>query len=775
MAYNVKHSFYYENPQARINTELGLNDELSFWKKHSYRRFQLMKDSRQQNGRENKWDMWQKQYEAWRPPKSLDDWQSNIVPPFTTSVVEAALSEMIDQTLQPQVGARKREYVPHATVLDFVKNYSWDIGYGDMELFKAIKQNLILGTTFWQEYYWQDKRTVKQVVKYNPQTGREEYKEVEFTDFDDVYGEAVNLWDIWFDPQARSVNTGPYKAQDGIRRYIMHIDTFRQTFVGSKWDIYGLATKVKPGGDVNYFQFYQPPMGIDRGSYVEVLWHWIRNPDALIILANDVPFYCGPNPYRHKQLPFAGAQDIVDPWSIYGKGEPALLESIQDELTTGRRMRLDRQKLDIYKMIFINNRETLTDQDLIPAPMKPVYVDDVQGVKAFEYGDINPSAYREEALLKEDGTRVTGVDDRAQSVSPRASTATESAILKEATLKRLRMKIWVLSRTLLSEQVRLRVPNIIQYYRTPKIQKIMGEDSMDKYFRIQEVANEGRLLRSGNDFYEMEYRTIVTKNKELKRGKNGDVQVNDKRGDNFFMVSPDLLPYTDAVLNYKLTAEPTFPLSKPLLQQKVNEMFANPLVLKAFETGYYDFRKGADKVLEVNDFEPEDFHGQEAKDSPDNKPIIDPIEMMNFAHRENEMLMRGENLISTPYSTPEHTAIHTTYMESEDFKRRATPEIVYQFKTHIAGEDFAQSGRREAIKYGAMQQQGQQLPALAAGGQGNLPPELQGGTPGAGVRTKETQGIEAGDAKAALPAQLRGSELLPDFMGRQYDKGPKMA
>lgn len=773
MAYNVNHNFYYENPQAKINTEVRLNDELSFWKKHSYRRFQLMKDSRQQNNRERKWDEHQKQYEAWRPPRNYDDWQSTIVPPFTTSVVEAALSEMIDQTLQPQVGARKKEFVPHATVLNFVKNYTWDVGYGDMELFKAIKQNLILGTTVWQEYYWQDKRAVKQLVRYNPKTGREEYEDTTMTDFDDVYGEAVNLWDVWFDPQARSVNTGPYKAQDAMRRYIMHIDTFRQTFVGSKWDIYGLASKVKPGGDTNYYQFYQPPQGIDRGSYVEVLWHWMRNPDALIILANDIPFYCGPNPYRHKQLPFASSQDIVDPWSIYGRGEPALLESIQDELTTGRRMRLDRQKLDIYKMIFINNRETLTDQDLIPAPMKPVYVDDVQGVKAFEYGDINPSAYREEALLKEDGTRVTGVDDRAQSVSPRASTATESAILKEATLKRLRMKIWVLSRTLLSEQVRLRVPNIIQYYRTPKIQEIMGEDGMEKYFRIQEVAQQGRLLRSGDKFYEMEYRTIVTKNKEIKRNKGG-VDVVDKRGDNFFMVSPDLLPYTDAVLNYKLTAEPTFPLSKPLLQQKVNELFANPIILKAFETGYYDFRKGADKIVEVNDFEPEEFQSEEAKADPKASPMIDPTVMMNYAHQENEMMMRGEKLISTPYSTPEHTAIHTTYMESEDFKKRATPEIIYVFKSHIAGEDFAQAGRRESIQRGAMEQQGQQLPELMQGGEGNLPPELLG-APGAGVRTKEQAGIMAGDAKAAMPNLVRGSEVLPDFMGRQFDKGPRMA
>ena len=273
----VAHNFFYENKNAKILSLVDLTDEQKFWKQHSYKRFQLMKQSRQQNNRETQWDNHQKQYEAWRPPKSLDDWQSNIVPPFTTSVVESALSELIDQTLQPRVQARKKEYVPHATVLNYVKDYTWDIGYGDMELFKAIKQNFVLGSTVWQEYYWQDKRAVKQIVSYNNKTGREEYKEATLFDFDDCYGEAVNLWDIWFDPQARSVNTGPYKAQDAIRRYIMHIDVFRNTFLNSRWDKYNLCRFVKPGGDTTYYQFYQPPIGVDRESQ-EILWHWIRNP-----------------------------------------------------------------------------------------------------------------------------------------------------------------------------------------------------------------------------------------------------------------------------------------------------------------------------------------------------------------------------------------------------------------------------------------------------------------------------------------------------------------
>ena len=738
--------FFHENRDAKITQEVKLTDEQKFWQQHSYKRFTLMKHSRQQNGREQKWNDWQKQYEAWRPPKGMDDWQSNIVPPFTTSVVESALSELIDQTLQPMVGARKPEDVPKATVINFIKQYTWDIGYGDVELYKALKQALILGTTAWQEYYWQDKRPVKQIVEYDPKTGREKYEEKIISDYDDCYGEALSLWDVWFDPSARTVNMGPYKAQDAIRRYVMHYDTFIKTFKDSKWDKFKLVRHVKPGGDTKYYQFYQPPQGIDHGNYVEVLWHWIRNPDMLVITANDIPFFIGPNPYNHKQLPFAVGYDLMDPWSIYGKGEPQLLESIQDELTTIRRMRLDRQKLDIYKMIFVSNRETLTDQDLIPAPMKPVYVDDINSVKAFEYGDVNPSAFREEMLLKEDGTRVTGIDDRAQSISPRGATATESAILKEATLKRLRTKIWINSRTLLMDQIGLRVPNIMQYYKTPKVVELMGKDAMEKMIKIRETAEQGRLLRMGGKFYEMEFRTIVTKNKKLEKEGN-NIKVTDKRGDNFFMVTPDLLVPSALGFNYKLSAEPTFPLSRPLMQQKVNELFQHPLVMTAIQMGHYDITKISDKMLDLNDFDPDDYK-PDGSDQTQPQNFIDPAKMIEMANIENEKMLAGEVLVGTPFASLEHTQIHMAFMKSNNFKEKATPQILQIFSKHVLEENFAQMMRMK---------QGSQLP-MGGGGQ-------PGENPGEGMRTKETAGIEAGEAKAANPAMMQGPEGVPDLMG----------
>ena len=745
----VPNFFFYQNDRARIRNIVYLNEEQKFWLKHCYMRFELMKQARQQNGREDNWKKWMRQYNAHRPPKGLN-WQSNIVPPFTTSVVESALSEMVDQNLMPTVRARKKEDVPKATVVDFVKNHSWDVGYGPVELYKAQKQQLQLGTTFWQDYYLREKQKVQILTSYNPKTGAEEYKEIEMLDYDDCYGEAVSLWDLWVDPNARSMNIGPYKAQDAIRRYIMHIDTFKNTFVNSRWDKFGLAKHVEPSGDTNYYQFYKPPQDIDRGSQVEVLWHWIRQPDKLILLANDIPFYIGPKPYNHKKLPFARGVDLLDPWSLYGKGEPELLESIQDELTTIRRMRLDRQKLDIYKMIFVNNREVVTDQDLIPAPNKPIYVDDIDNVKAFEYGDVNPSAFREEILLKEDGVRVTGVDDRAQSVSKTAGTATEAAILKEATLKRLRTKIWLTSQTLLTEVIHLRVPNIVQFYQVPKVTQIMGRDAIDKWAKIRKVADEGRLLQQGNMFFEQEYRTIVTKNKKLEKSKNGEINVVDERGDHFFMVTPDVLIPTEGSFLYKLGAEPTVPLSKPLQQQKTAELFQHPIVMAAVNLGYYEVGKIADKMLDINEYDPEEFHKTQQALAEQGATEIDPVKMMEQASRENELLLAGNKVPGTPFASPEHTLVHFEALKSAIADGRATPEVLIGFNNHMSWEAAAQQARSQG-----MQQPGGQLQLPGGGGQ----------PPGSSIRGKEAQGIEGGDMKATLPNKQVGPEGVPDLAG----------
>jgi len=684
-----------KNDKADLNKIYKPSDKIQFDREKAYRRYAEMKMAR--SPFESQWDKWEKAYEAWRPSRSSDDWQSNITPPFTTTIVERALAEMVDQTVQPKIVARGPEDKPRAQVLTYIKDYTWEIGDGDLQLYSALKQNLILGKTIWQEDFWQDRRQVRVLKKFDLEKGEEEYETKDVDDFNDVYGENVSLWDFYIDPMARTINTGRYKANDAVRRYIMNLDTFRETFQGPIWNPLNAVQYVKCGGDLNNYQFYTPPEGMDKDNQVEVLFYWARRPDKLIIVANDVVVRDGPNPFSHKQLPFAEGSDVPRLDKFYAKGEPALLESIQDELTTLRRMKIDRQHMDLWKMFLVSNRETLDEEEAIIAPSRFLQVDDPRNsIVPLEYRDINPSVYREEELLRQDGREVTGI----QSPQP-SSTATESAIFKESTMKSLQMKIWLLSRQLLTGIVRLRVPNIIQFYSTPTVEKIVGEQKMAKY------------------------RTIRTTDIALEFTREGKVVEKKEKGEHFFEVSPEMITPAYGGYDYKLSAEPTFPVSKPLLQQKTNEFMQHPVIQGAIQSGYYDLGKLADAMMEINDFEPEEFKMAEEK-----PPLVDEEELLELANRENEIMLKGDKLEPTAFANRAHTEVHLAFMGSEPFKQGSQKSgVIENFVYHILGENKAQE-LRGAEAEGAPQ----------AGGQPQTP----------------AQGVEAGEAQAAMPGIMVG-------------------
>lgn len=686
-----------KNDKAELNNVYKPDDKIQFDREIVYRRYADMKVSR--SPYEQKWNKWEKNYEAWRPDKNADDWQSNITPPFTTTIVERALAEIIDQTVQPKIVPRGPEDKPRAQILTYIKDYTWEIGDGDLQLYAAIKQNLILGKTIWQEDFWRDRREVKVLSKFDVEKGIEEYKTKDVDDFNDVYGECVSLWDFYIDPMARTINMGRYKANDCLRRYIMNLDTFRETFKGPIWNPLNAVQYVRAGGDLNYYQFYTPPEGINKDNQVEVLFYYARRPDKFIIIANDVVIRDGPNPYAHKQLPFAEGSDVPRMDKFYANGEPALLESIQDELTTLRRMRIDRQHMDLWKMFLVSSRDNLDDEDAIIAPSRFITVDDPDSVKPLEYRDINPSAYKEEELLKQDGRQVTGIE------SPQsAGTATESAIFKESTMKSLRMKIWLLSRQLLTGVVRLRVPNIVQFYSTPTVEKIVGEEKMAKY------------------------RTIRTTDIALEFTKDGKVVEKKEKGDHFFEVTPDMINPMYGGFDYKLSAEPTFPISKPLLQQKVNELTQHPIIQGAVASGYYELGKLADWMMEINDKDPEEF-----KTAQNKPPIIDETQLLELANRENEIMLKGKRVEPTAYASRAHTDIHLAFMSSEPFKQATrTANVMENFTYHIMGESKAQELRGQAEPQGG-----------AVGGVAQ-PPQ------------NEAQGIQQGQAQATQPAMALG-------------------
>ncbi len=718
-----------------------------------YDRHWAMKNAPDRKKMEKVWDKAMEQWEAHRPDREANAWQSNHYVPLTTAIVETALAEMEDQNSKPLILARSKEDEPKAQVMRRIYEFTWDVADGNNQSYDVKKDTIILGTSIAQEYYRQDIRKVKdlKIVK-------DKEKEVEelVYGYDDCMMEAVRLQDFFVDENARGFD-GPYAARDCIRRYIMDIEDFKLYFQGDN-DPLGNAKYVKPGGDINYYEFYKPPTGIDTSKQVEVLWYWSKSPeDWLIICANDVVVRMGPNPYKHKELPFARSLDIKRPHSFYGKGEPELLESIQDEMNTLRRMILDRNYLDIDKGFIVSDTLNLNDEDLIKRPhmLIPVTGGDADSVKAIEYGDIPRSVELSINNLNTDSIVVTGIDPR-QASSPQPTTATQAALLKESALKKIRLKLKLFENEFLVRIARLRVANIIQYYAQPRLEKILGDASTQEYQQqLAELQTQGiAVTTKDGEAYQEEYRQIPVEGRNFVP-KNGQLTEVAEPGLHFFDAMPEyFIPVSRGGFVIKFGAGPTIPLSKPLMQTKATEMYDRLIQLALAGVGYDPVKLG-DLLLKVNDYDPSDFKATQQPQLPaqipeqGQNPQVQQ-DALALAQEENNLMMQGQEVPPTGYATPEHTLEHIKFMHQEPFLSQADQNITQLFTNHVMGEIALQEQRGQATPQGQ--------PNGAASTNGNIP-SFQG--QGQQVKTPQGGGMQNNMQGQINPALAQGGSFVP--------------
>jgi hypothetical protein len=424
--------------------------------------------------------------------------------------------------------------------------------------------------------------------------------------------------------------------------------------------------------------------------------------DLLAIVANDVLVVSKPNPYKHKQLPFVRIVDIKIPYQFYGKGEAELLESLQEENNTLRRMIIDRNHLDIDKPIFTSDTLTIDDEDTIARPHGIVPVGDVNSIKFPEYSDIPSSVFKTLEMLTDDKVRVTGMDERQQSVSS-SGTATEAAILKEQTIKRINMKIWHIKNDALIEIGKLRVSNIMQFYSQPKLIEVVGDTE------VQKAQAQGTLVKQNGKNYQGTFRQIRLKDQKF----NLDTQTNTPgiekmKGTTFFEARPEWYLPEHGGYDVTYAATESVPISKPLQQQKVDELYDR---LSRNQT--VDPWKLAELVLKSRDQDPEEFKSQQQPQQSGQQGLpqgqtVDIKKAIDLAGVENQEMTQGKMIKSTPYAPVPHTEIHIEYMKSQNFKDIPDPEhkITKIFTQHIMGEIAAQKMRGgQAAQLGSSPQQ----------------------------------------------------------------------
>jgi len=641
------------DPKPRISIGYNPNKRRRQIRRQTYTRWYWLRDNPLRIEAEAEWELGDKEYAMVIPELEDGDWHSNLQLPDAFAAIQSQAQETIERKSRPHLLQTEESDEPLAEFGNSILTYNMNNTGFDYQYYLAKLSASIRGMSFLMDYWRTEKRTVKLPDSLNPD-GTIKYITKEITDFDDDYTEWVPNEYIHIDEKAKHID----EAVDGFKREIYNVEEFHRIF-GGKPDFFD-TEYVTAGGDVSDKSFFKMPSDV-TAQEVEVLHYFNRAIDAYWIVANNITIHDGPLPTKHKELPFIPVYQYRRPGSFYGIGIPKVIHYLSEERKSIRNLNMDRQKMHLNKMFLHNNAFDLDDEDLTTRPHGLISVDtngqDIRSsIVPLEYGDVPASYFRTEEILLEDIRRAHGIDDRIQGVQA-GGTATEAAILKESSMKRINLISLTNEMDSIIRIGRLKWSNIQFYYGVPRMESIT-EDNETKQKKV--------------------YKTISVQGKKFEITKQDGktaLKASDIQGASALAIKPEFNKYLEGSYDISVDSDVFAPVSKAIEQTKKTELYsvmlANPAV-----AAIMDLAGATSDVLKVNNIKPSTWLKTTSKSSSD---------WMMQAEAENMVMGSGQPLSGTPDAPEEHTLIHLMFTKTKEFEA-LDPTIQGLFMQHIMEE-----------------------------------------------------------------------------------------
>lgn len=683
-----------------------------------YERWVQMRDDDQRKSAEKDWDDGDKEYRMFVPEIDPDDWRSHLELPDAFAAIQTHMQETIERRSRPALRGVEESDDARELFANAIMNWNMTRTGFDMQYFYAKLCAAIRGTAFLKDYYRVEQRKIRDMTDVG-EDGLPTYNDQLVTDFDDDYTEWVdNQW-VFVDPAAKSVD----EAADCFQREILPIDKFHFKYDDKPG--YENTKFVHPGGDIGRTTFFKTPQDMQKNE-VEVLHYWNRDTDEELTVANNIPIRDLPLQTKHKELPFAVLYHYRVPGRFWGVGVPKVVKYLSEERKAIRRLNLDRQKLHLNKMFLVNNAFDLDEEELESRPHGLIGVE-TNGlplnnvIQPIEYGDVPSSYFRTEEILLEDIRRAHGIDDRIQGVNM-GGTATEAAILKESSLKRVNMISTLAEMDTIVRIGRLKWSNIQFFYKAPRFEKIYLEGN-------EPGERVDRTISVDNMIFSLEKAQGTSKY---------ELRADEAEGRSVFKIDKKMARFMDGDYDIEMDSAVQPLISRAIKQAKTTELLTTVLANPTM-AGELDPRKGLKRYLEINDEAPKDWmRDPNTKDS-----------MVDLAYLENEVMKQGTPLQGTENAIEEHTLVHIQYTSTTEFEQLppATQQI---FQNHILEE------HDNNPKTGASAEllQGFGLNPDQTGGQ--MPPTM--GLPGP---QNAVEGQPAPNIQPTVAGQLQTADLQP--------------
>jgi hypothetical protein len=618
-----------------------------------YDRFYLLQGDPSRKEAEERWEVADREFGLVTEDLEEGDWHANLQLPDAFSAIQTQSQETVERKSRPHLVATEESDEPIQEFGNAVLTHNMNTTGYDYQAFLSKLNASSRGTSFRMNYWRTDTRIVKDPVGMDDD-GNIIWEDKEIVDFDDDYTEWVPNEYIYVDEKADHID----KAIDMLRREVINVDEFHRVY-GNKKNFKNTEFVIAGGDNGWNGTVFKLPQDIEAQD-VEVLHYYNRSIDAYWVVANNITVCDSPLISKHKELPLAVDYQYRIPGQFWGVGIPHVLHHLSEERKTIRNLSIDRQKIIISGAFLHNSAFDLDDEDTELEPGRFISVDTNgqplgNAVQQVMMTDTPAGAYKSEEMLLEDIRRATGIDDRI-TVSNSATTATQAAIVKESTLKRINLISITNEMDTIIRIGRLKWSNIQFFYGVPRMDSIAEE-------------NEERVEKT--------YRTISVEGKKFAvKTENGKTKLDmeDIKGSSALNLKPEFNRYLDKSFNISVDADIFTPISKAIDQTKKTEMFSLAMSNPA-SMGLLDLPSALGDVLKTNDINPEVWLKQKAN----------PRDMQMLAESENLVMAAGQPLSGTEGADEAHTLIHLMFTKTSEFEQ-LPPQTQAIIMDHILQE-----------------------------------------------------------------------------------------
>ena len=434
-------------------------------------------------------------YRVWRGesnPARVEPWQSKLRPKFGMQVIDTAMVNIVSGKPRCKVRPRGPEHETASKAMQKVLDYYVAEDHLVEKIPLFVQNGLIFGPAIAKNHWLYRtamRPTRRKVEGPNGEELLVQTPPVEIVERDGPTFEPWDVYDCWWDPDARDVDSAAYVvlrswvSKDDIQRLAVNEDHS----TGIYWNVPDLlkvgtvsedsARAANKGGD-------------DKRKDKFELWEvWRETPQGLrltVVGNRSVILRDAVTPYWHGKKPVVVAQVRPDLFELAGIPETELVDHLQQALWTVLNMRFDNLHFTVQRGITYRENGVTDPNALRLQPRFKWPVQDHDDIQFVDPAPLPPEAYREEESLLGRMQLVTGINPYVSGSDMQTvdqNTATGVTALQEVASRLLRFKASQIQQKGMQRTYEQWTEMIQQLQTRAVAVKITGEDGSESWER----------------------------------------------------------------------------------------------------------------------------------------------------------------------------------------------------------------------------------------------------------------------------------------------------